>query len=557
MFTSLFILGGNAAAIMLLSLDANDFFERALETGRWQTDAFEIWNNTRQFTLSALWIVYGVVTLVVGVTRNQKIVRAIGGVILAVTTLKVLAVDLAYNQAEWHRTLVNETFAVLAMLVLGLAFSAWVYSKSSVAQSEKRLVLPVLILTANLLALTALTAEPIGYFGRAISRAESSSAAELNNWMHFALTVIWTVYAAVALAIGFRRNSRSVRQGALLLVAAATLKVLLLDAAYYHAPWHRLLINQTFGAFALLITAMVLGSYLYSRAKQVDETEKKLIGPMLAGGANVLAVTALSLEAIGYYKQLIHSSREALAPAVEVSSLQNSMHFVLTAIWAIYAAAALAIAAGRGSKRLRQGALLLLGIAAAKVLLADAGFYDAVWHRLLVNETFGAFALVIGAMSLGGYYISRTGDTDSRERRIVVPFLVATANVYAIIALSLEAFGHYAMKLKAPGLDASHASDLRLAQQLSLSVIWTVYGGGMLMAGIWRRSRMLRVMALSLLSLTILKVFLVDLSSLEKIYRIISFIVLGAILLAVSYLYQRYRQRTAVVSDADEPEFLM
>jgi uncharacterized membrane protein len=59
-------------------------------------------------------------------------------------------------------------------------------------------------------------------------------------------------------------------------------------------------------------------------------------------------------------------------------------------------------------------------------------------------------------------------------------------------------------------------------------------------------------MALLLLSLTILKVFLFDLSSLEKLYRIISFIVLGAILLAVSFLYQRYRQRVAeLIGDVD------
>jgi len=62
-------------------------------------------------------------------------------------------------------------------------------------------------------------------------------------------------------------------------------------------------------------------------------------------------------------------------------------------------------------------------------------------------------------------------------------------------------------------------------------------------------------MALLLLGLTIFKVFLFDLSSLEKLYRIISFIVLGAILLAVSFLYQRYRQRMAeLIGDAERPE---
>jgi uncharacterized membrane protein len=63
-----------------------------------------------------------------------------------------------------------------------------------------------------------------------------------------------------------------------------------------------------------------------------------------------------------------------------------------------------------------------------------------------------------------------------------------------------------------------------------------------------RRTQLLRVMALVLLALTTLKVFFWDLSSLDRVYRVVSFIVLGAILLAVSYLYQksqRQQQRAA------------
>ena len=53
------------------------------------------------------------------------------------------------------------------------------------------------------------------------------------------------------------------------------------------------------------------------------------------------------------------------------------------------------------------------------------------------------------------------------------------------------------------------------------------------------------LMPLLLLGVTIVKVFLVDLSSLDQIYRVISFVVLGAILLAVSFLYQRAQKRLA------------
>jgi uncharacterized membrane protein len=44
-----------------------------------------------------------------------------------------------------------------------------------------------------------------------------------------------------------------------------------------------------------------------------------------------------------------------------------------------------------------------------------------------------------------------------------------------------------------------------------------------------------------LFGFTILKIFIYDLSFLETLYRIFSFIGLGVILLAVSYLYQKYK----------------
>jgi uncharacterized membrane protein len=49
-----------------------------------------------------------------------------------------------------------------------------------------------------------------------------------------------------------------------------------------------------------------------------------------------------------------------------------------------------------------------------------------------------------------------------------------------------------------------------------------------------------------------------DSSYLAQGYRIVSFIALGAILLAVSFLYQRYRERISrFISDADSEGEMM
>jgi uncharacterized membrane protein len=65
------------------------------------------------------------------------------------------------------------------------------------------------------------------------------------------------------------------------------------------------------------------------------------------------------------------------------------------------------------------------------------------------------------------------------------------------------------------------------------------YGAMLMVVGFWRRSAFVRWQALVLIAFTVGKVFLYDVSELDRGYRIVSFIVLGALLLAISFVYQR------------------
>jgi uncharacterized membrane protein len=74
-----------------------------------------------------------------------------------------------------------------------------------------------------------------------------------------------------------------------------------------------------------------------------------------------------------------------------------------------------------------------------------------------------------------------------------------------------------------------------------MSILWALYASLLIGVGIYRKLRGARVVGILLLGATIAKVFLVDLSALQTFYRIISFIVLGVLLLAVSYSYNRFK----------------
>ncbi|MGB7133789.1 MAG: DUF2339 domain-containing protein, partial [Acidobacteriaceae bacterium] len=81
--------------------------------------------------------------------------------------------------------------------------------------------------------------------------------------------------------------------------------------------------------------------------------------------------------------------------------------------------------------------------------------------------------------------------------------------------------------------------DYRMYAQFTYSAFFMAFGAALLAAGFWRRSAFLRWQALVLIAATIAKVFVLDLNALSQGYRILSFLGLGALLLAVSFVYQR------------------
>ena len=92
-------------------------------------------------------------------------------------------------------------------------------------------------------------------------------------------------------------------------------------------------------------------------------------------------------------------------------------------------------------------------------------------------------------------FYARADKVPEPERTTAVNSLMAVANLFAIIGLSAEAIGHYAQLIRGGGLASDMMIDLHLAQRLSLSVVWMVYGGAMLAIGLWRRNRLLRIHA--------------------------------------------------------------
>ena len=155
---------------------------------------------------------------------------------------------------------------------------------------------------------------------------------------------------------------------------------------------------------------------------------------------------------------------------------------------------------------------------------------DEAPHRNLVNPLTLAFIVYLGAL---GFVLARlvASDEMTRVQRNWRNVAVVWWNVAALGALSREcvdAFG-----------GARGFNGLTNEAQFGLSAIWTIYASALFGAGLARGQVLLRWLGLLLFGWTILKVFVVDLAALSVTYRILSFLVLGVVLVLVSTWYQR------------------
>jgi uncharacterized membrane protein len=93
------------------------------------------------------------------------------------------------------------------------------------------------------------------------------------------------------------------------------------------------------------------------------------------------------------------------------------------------------------------------------------------------------------------------------------------------------------------------------AEQYTYSIAWLAFGVVLLGIGIVFNSQRARLASAAVIALTILKAFLIDMSMLTGVYRALSFMCLGLVLVAIGWLYQRilFRRQAAAASAPAAP----
>jgi len=158
----------------------------------------------------------------------------------------------------------------------------------------------------------------------------------------------------------------------------------------------------------------------------------------------------------------------------------------------------------------------------------------------IFNERFGTYLFAIAVCGLVGWLAAQAAG-GAAEAAISWAGLAGGAalavNALILLAVGLE-IHNYWWALEWRG-DWTLMQNYRMYAQFTYSAFFMLFGAALLTVGFWRRTAFLRWQALVLLAVAIGKVFTVDVSALSQGYRILSFLGLGALLLAVSFVYQR------------------
>lgn len=289
--------------------------------------------------------------------------------------------------------------------------------------------------------------------------------------------------------------------------------LVLLNAASYFAASYAMLYEYHRDPLAWLTAALAAFFFILSLAmRKREHTAKPLLEPLYLALAVIFLTIAIPLELDGRW---------------------------ITFAWTVEAAV-LFLASQRSNRDLlRVFGVSVLGLAVLRLVLLESD----VTEPLLVNPRFALYLLAIAVLALLAYIT--ISDRSETNRQWAGGAIIAI-NLIALAALHFEVTNYFQPRLNAIDISVAERRNIYIVFDFTYSAIWMVYGSALMLIGFWKRSAFLRWQAIVLLALTVAKVFLSDISALDRGYRIAAFIVLGLVLLVVSYFYQRSRVKAAI-----------
>jgi uncharacterized membrane protein len=298
-----------------------------------------------------------------------------------------------------------------------------------------------------------------------------------------------------------------------------------------------------------LLNAAAYFAAIYSQLETAEGSVQTRASAYAFGLAIVYAALAIALERrISEHpgvERLLPFAHYGLAVSFVTVGIALNLHqHWITLAWLLEGALIFWAGARTGRGKLRLLATVVVALGLVRLLTLD--LYNWGVQPLIFNARFATFAVAIGALL---WMLSLSSDSSEREPvRAALIVAAVMVNLLALLAAGLEIHDTFQLVIRGTHIDPANPASydvqtarhgLTIARNFSYSALIMFYGAGLMWLGFARNSALLRWQAILLIAATVIKVFLFDLYGLDHAWRVLSFIILGVILLAVSYAYQR------------------
>ncbi len=362
------------------------------------------------------------------------------------------------------------------------------------------------------------------------------------------ITIAWAIESIVLIFLAVRyRHLPALLSGLGILLFAIFSFLTSRDG--FEIPFRRYHFIFNIRALALFVLFL---SALGSRkiAENFNNNFSKYIREGLCYAWMLFLFGLISIETQNYAAQLSYISREPW----DLWYLKN-VPFLLSIEWTFLSVPFWYFGRKKINKALFNGAAILLALSLLSAIPAAMDNFRPIelYHPLF---TYRFIALLL--LALGLFFQSRW--TDQFKEPVFIHKLSDILRVGIVasifILLTVEVRDYYCLKIsqESPGYDIMsrmYRKSWGNQQQLAISITWLTYSMLLMVIGIYRQRLNIRLVSIILFGLTIAKVFFYDLSYLDTIHRIVSFIGLGVILILVSFLYQKYKHIIGISKTRD------
>jgi uncharacterized membrane protein len=326
----------------------------------------------------------------------------------------------------------------------------------------------------------------------------------------------WAAELALLVELARRPGLAVLRQAAVPLLGLVVARVLFWTGTYTEPQGTLPVLNRFLVGHGLAVLGCAVAALRARRDGAVG------LADALEGGAVLLGVALATLEV----RHFFHRER------LDVGGLELSEGGSYLVVWP-----ALAWGLLRLGRRWPRPAFVWGGAALVVLTVVGCGMLATILNPVFEGSDAGELPVVNRLLwAYGGpaLLLGLVAHSVGRDRR---PKLSVLAGVCALVMAFLLTTLEVRQAFHGARLDLGPTTN---AEKYAYSAAWIAFATVLLVAGIATRSRALRFASLAIMLVTVVKVFLYDLSNLKDLYRVFSFLGLGLSLFLLAWLYQRF-----------------